>query len=70
MANEDVEIVWTEQGGPDIPAFARVTGYGSSLVRQTIDDQPSGSVTYGWTSCCPAFERRTDCFHETRGNSF
>jgi two-component sensor histidine kinase len=48
-ADEDVEIVWTEQGGPDVPAPAGLTGYGSSLVRQTIEDQLSGSVAYDWT---------------------
>lgn len=50
MADEDVEIVWTEQGGPDSPVPAGLTGYGSSLVQQTIEDQLSGSVTYDWTN--------------------
>ena len=37
MVDEDVQICWTEQGGPDVPT--ELTGYGSSLVRRTVEDQ-------------------------------
>ncbi len=49
MVEEDVEIVWTEQGGPEVSRPTQLPGYGTTLVRRTIEDQLRGSVTYDWT---------------------
>ena len=49
MAGEDVQISWVEQGGPEVVAPPDLTGYGSSLVRKTIEGQLGGSVTYDWS---------------------
>jgi two-component sensor histidine kinase len=46
---EDVQITWTEQAGPEVPPPTEFNGYGSSLVRRTLEDQLDGSVTYDWT---------------------
>jgi two-component sensor histidine kinase len=48
MVDEDVRITWTEQGGPEVPAPTELNGYGSNLVRRTIEDQLDGEVTYDW----------------------
>ncbi|WP_228461901.1 sensor histidine kinase [Paracoccus liaowanqingii] len=48
-AGEDVQITWTEQGGPAVAAPPQMGGYGSSLVRQTIEGQLGGSVRYDWS---------------------
>lgn len=49
MVEEDVEIIWTEQGGPELFAPTELKGFGSSLVQQTMEHQLNGSVTYDWT---------------------
>jgi len=49
VLDEDVRIIWTEQGGPDVESPPDMSGFGSSLVRQTIEDQLGGSVAYEWT---------------------
>ncbi|MFN4100541.1 MAG: sensor histidine kinase, partial [Pararhodobacter sp.] len=49
MEGEDVQIVWTEHGGPDVTEPGTNAGYGSRLVQRTIEDQLSGSVTYDWS---------------------
>lgn len=49
MVGEDVQVCWTEQGGPDVAAPPDMSGYGSRLVRQTIEGQLGGSLTYDWS---------------------
>ncbi|MDP3339127.1 sensor histidine kinase [Frigidibacter sp.] len=49
MVGEDVQICWTEQGGPEASSPAEMSGYGSSLVRQTMEGQLGGSVSYEWS---------------------
>ncbi|MZQ90536.1 histidine kinase [Frigidibacter albus] len=49
MVGEDVQVIWTEQGGPEVASPSQMSGYGSSLVRQAIEGQLGGSVTYEWT---------------------
>ncbi|MDP2119780.1 MAG: HWE histidine kinase domain-containing protein [Hoeflea sp.] len=49
MAGEDVKIVWTEQGGPEVACPPDLSGFGSSLVRKTIERQLGGSVSYEWS---------------------
>ncbi|MDT8856381.1 HWE histidine kinase domain-containing protein [Paracoccaceae bacterium Fryx2] len=49
LAGDDVEIVWTEHGGPEVTEPQDRPGYGSTLVRNTIEGQFGGSITYDWT---------------------
>lgn len=49
MVGDDVQISWTEQGGPEVIAPTGLNGYGSKLVRRAMEDQLDGSVTYDWT---------------------
>lgn len=49
MVGEDVQIVWTEQGGPEVAEPQNLRGYGSNLVQRTMEDQLRGSVTYDWS---------------------
>lgn len=49
LVNEDVQICWTEQGGPEVDSPPDMNGYGNRLVRQTIEGQLGGSVTYEWS---------------------
>ncbi|WP_444666209.1 sensor histidine kinase [Cereibacter changlensis] len=49
LSDESVEIVWNEQGGPEVTATPEQRGYGSRLVRQTVDRQLGGSISYDWT---------------------
>lgn len=49
MDGDDVQICWTEQGGPEVNAPVDLSGYGSSLVQQTIEGQLDGSVSYEWS---------------------
>lgn len=48
LVDENVQISWTEQGGPDFKAPTDLGGYGSSLVRLTMEEQLGGSVSYAW----------------------
>lgn len=49
MVKGDVQICWTEQGGPEVTAPRDLSGYGSSLLRRTMEGQLGGSVTYEWS---------------------
>jgi len=47
-ADDDLEITWSESGGPNIEEPPKVTGYGSRLVNATITRQFGGTVHYDW----------------------
>jgi len=49
MLGDDVQVIWTEQGGPEVASPTEMSGYGSSLVRQTMEGQLDGSVSYEWS---------------------
>lgn len=49
VTGDDVRIVWTEQGGPEIEVPSEKPGYGSKLVRQTAEDALGGSIAYDWS---------------------
>lgn len=49
MVENHVEIVWTEQGGPEISAPTESFGFGGMMLRRTVEEQLQGSVTYDWT---------------------
>lgn len=48
LVDEEVRIVWTERGGPDVSPAA-TTGYGSRLVQRSIKGQLGGSIDYEWS---------------------
>ena len=47
--DEDVNIVWTERGGPEVEAPNGLEGYGSKLVVRSVSGQLGGSITYDWS---------------------
>ena len=49
LAGDDVQINWTEHGGPEVTAPVSGDSYGSKLIRQTIEQQLGGSMHYDWT---------------------
>ena len=49
-AGDKVRIIWTEQGGPDVVAATMgQEGYGSRLVRSTVEGALGGSINYDWS---------------------
>ena len=48
-SDEDVNITWTERGGPEVEAPDRLEGYGSKLVSRSVSGQLGGSITYDWS---------------------
>ena len=49
MEGDNVKIVWAEHGGPEVTSEPEMSGFGSSLVRKTIERQLGGSVSYEWS---------------------
>lgn len=47
MSGDRVRITWTEQGGPEVKA-PKPGGYGSGLVRQTLEGPLGGSILFDW----------------------
>lgn len=48
LVDEDVRIVWTERGGPVVKP-SETTGYGSRLVKRSVNGQLGGSIDYDWS---------------------
>jgi two-component sensor histidine kinase len=48
MVGNDVEIVWSEQGGPEVVAPTGPSGYGSKLVQRTMASTLGGSIKMEW----------------------
>lgn len=46
---DDVEILWSEQGCADVPTNSS-EGYGSKLLHRAVAGQLGGSITYDWTA--------------------
>lgn len=44
-----VSIIWKEHGGPKVSAPPKGDGYGSKLIRQTMDAQFGGEISYDWS---------------------
>lgn len=49
LTGEDVQIDWTEHGGPEAVAPRTGDSYGSKLISQTIERQLGGSMQYDWS---------------------
>ena len=48
-AGDDIQIAWTEHGGPEVVAPKLGDSYGSKLIRQTVERQLGGSMEYDWS---------------------
>jgi two-component sensor histidine kinase len=47
---QDLELNWTERGGPVIEQPTDRTGYGSRLVNRSVSSQLGGTITYDWST--------------------
>lgn len=45
---DEIVVVWTEQGGPPVDAPPHLGGYGSKLITRSMERQLGGSITYDW----------------------
>lgn len=49
-SDDQVVIVWTERGGPEVVEPQHEPGYGSKLVRRTMERQFKGSIEHDWNA--------------------
>lgn len=49
MAGDDIDIIWTEQGGPEVAPPDESIGYGSKLLQRTVSGPLGGSIDHDWT---------------------
>lgn len=45
-----VRITWTEQSGPEVSAPSVEQGYGSTLLRRTVESDLGGTISYDWSA--------------------
>jgi len=50
LENDDVIIIWKEHGGPNVTAPPKGDGYGSKLIRRTMEAQFGGEISYDWSA--------------------
>jgi len=48
LVDEYIKLVWTERGGPPVTP-GETTGYGSKLVRRSVNGQLGGAIDYNWS---------------------
>lgn len=48
--NEDLELVWTERGGPGVVKPPSKRGFGSQLTQRSVAGQLGGKIGYDWRS--------------------
>lgn len=48
--SDAISIIWKEHGGPEVTAPPKGDGYGSKLIRQTMEAQFGGEISYDWSS--------------------
>lgn len=49
MVGDDVEVVWTGQGGPQVTAPEGAGGYGSRLLSRTMSGHLGGTISHEWS---------------------
>ena len=49
VVGDMVRIIWTEQGGPETAQPAEPSGYGSKLIRTTVEKTLGGTIGYEWS---------------------
>jgi two-component sensor histidine kinase len=47
--DDEVVVMWTERGGPDVSAAASITGFGSNLIQRSMAAQLGGAIAFDWT---------------------
>lgn len=45
----ELELIWTERGGPSVEPPAGAGGYGSQLVRRSVSGTLGGTIDYTWS---------------------
>ncbi len=50
MSEKDVVVEWTEHGGPEVIVPPESDSFGSNLIRQTVEGQLGGSISYDWSA--------------------
>ncbi|MDP2358294.1 MAG: HWE histidine kinase domain-containing protein [Beijerinckiaceae bacterium] len=48
--DEDLELVWTERGGPQVEPPASGATYGSQLVKRCVSGHLGGAIAYDWST--------------------
>ena len=48
--DDEVVLVWTERGGPTVVEPSTPNGYGSELIRRTMEHQLGGSIAFDWSA--------------------
>jgi len=48
--DSDLDIIWTETGGPPVSTIRGDPGFGSELVNMSITEQLGGSIEFDWRS--------------------
>lgn len=49
LIEDNVELVWTERGGPHVEPPDRVNGFGSLLLNNSVSGPLGGSIMYDWS---------------------
>ena len=47
--DDEVAVMWTERGGPPVVAPAKLDGFGSKLVQQSMAAQLGGTIEFDWS---------------------
>jgi two-component sensor histidine kinase len=47
--SDEVVIMWTERGGPVVAAPAKLEGFGSKMVQQSMAAQLGGTIAFDWS---------------------
>jgi two-component sensor histidine kinase len=47
---DEVHLIWSETGGPQIDHTPEMTGFGSRMILRSVATQLGGSLTYDWQS--------------------
>lgn len=48
MADDRLELIWAETGGPEIDGTPTLNGFGSKMAEQMIESELGGSISYEW----------------------
>lgn len=51
LEGDEILVVWTETGGPEITEVPSLTGYGSKLIARSVAGQLGGELSYDWQKC-------------------
>lgn len=46
--DNELEIIWTETGGPEIEGKPELGGFGNKMITQIMESELSGAISYDW----------------------